>query len=490
MKSHSLLAACALVLFSTLLMKASSADLSPVVGSSHAGFEPGRQAADCGGEPCDAVVRGLLAFFDRRLDGSGGERAGVRRLPHGDRQLPAIASQRRGAVPVAAIAPAVQSQRRRSACSGRSTRMISAPTATVRVTSAIFVRTVWSGSPSRCHRTSGSSIPRPTRPRPRHSSTCGGACPPSTTSPSRGRTTESDGREVRTRRAGTSWTPALTTLQEQALGAFTNHAQVQNVPPQQLLDDLSSFQRVLFTNHRVRALADAVREGAVPLPDPDPSAHPRSSSRARWCSSAPAASATAALGSRRRRRHSSSSRPVIRFHDIATQCPRPVDTATPARFVFAPCPPRLARNARTYEITLSVPTPALRDAPCGNQDSRTSSDPGRALLTGFVGGPSPQDDWNKFDMPGLRGISKTAPYFHNNSAATLEEVVDHYIEFFKRVQATAPPGAPSADRVDGRYQFRPTTEACGTCGISRVPEEALRGQSLHRDAAAVVARNQ
>ena len=69
MRSHSLLAACALVLFSTLLMKASSADLSPVVGSSHAVFEPGRQAADCGGEPCDAVVRGFLAFFDRRLDG-------------------------------------------------------------------------------------------------------------------------------------------------------------------------------------------------------------------------------------------------------------------------------------------------------------------------------------------------------------------------------------------------------------------------------------
>ena len=27
--------------------------------------------ADCGGEPCDAVVRGLRAFFDRELDGLG-----------------------------------------------------------------------------------------------------------------------------------------------------------------------------------------------------------------------------------------------------------------------------------------------------------------------------------------------------------------------------------------------------------------------------------
>jgi cytochrome c peroxidase len=64
---------------------------------------------------------------------------------------------------------------------------------------------------------------------------------------------------------------------------------------------------------------------------------------------------------------------------------------------------------------------------------RTSSDPGRA---------PPTDDWNKFDMPGLRGIAQTAPYFHNNSAATLEDVVDHYIEFFKRVKANAAPGAP------------------------------------------------
>ena len=41
-----------------------------------------------------------------------------------------------------------------------------------------------------------------------------------------------------------------------------------------------------------------------------------------------------------------------RFHDIQVNCPRPVDTVMPARFTFIPCPPRLARNARTYEITL------------------------------------------------------------------------------------------------------------------------------------------
>ena len=41
----------------------------------------------------------------------------------------------------------------------------------------------------------------------------------------------------------------------------------------------------------------------------------------------------------------------------------------------------------------------------------------------------------------LHGISKTAPYFHNNSAATLEDVVIHYEEFYKHLltRLTTPP---------------------------------------------------
>jgi hypothetical protein len=127
-----------------------------------------------------------------------------------------------------------------------------------------------------------------------------------------------------------------------------------------------------------------------------------------------------------------------------------VDTAIPARFTFKPCPTRLARNVRTYLITL----------PDGSISRRTTSDPGRALLTGFVGvGPPARDDWSKFDVPGLRGIAKTAPYFHNNSADTLEEVVDHYNEFFKRVLINAPAGQPlpPAISTDGVNVDRPPT---------------------------------
>jgi cytochrome c peroxidase len=222
-------------------------------------------------------------------------------------------------------------------------------------------------------------------------------------------------------------------LQEQALGALVSHAQIKGPPPQRLLDDLAAFQRTLFTNGRVRALSDAVTAGVVPLPDPDPplsgleQAGKGVFERAcAHCHGGPGQSTTQA--------------PVVRYHDILTQCPRPVDTASPARFNFKPCPERLARNARLYEITL----------PNGSSVRRVSSDPGRALLTGFVGGPPPLDDWNKFDVPGLRGLRHTAPYFHNNSADTLQEVVDHYVEFFKRVRAGAAPGVvPPVASTDG-----------------------------------------
>jgi cytochrome c peroxidase len=224
------------------------------------------------------------------------------------------------------------------------------------------------------------------------------------------------------------------TLQEQALGALLSHAQIHNQPQPRLLDDLSSFQRVLFTNERVRALSAAIDQGVTPLPDADPPLN-ATEQQGKLVFTRSCAQCHGGSG------QSTTQQPVIRFHDIFSQCPRPVDTATPARFNLKPCPPRLARNARTYEITL----------PTGATIRRTSSDPGRALLTGFAGvGPPAQDDWNKLDVPGLRGLRNTAPYFHNNSADTLEEVVDHYIEFFKRIPLIAPPGVvPPVASTDG-----------------------------------------
>src|SRR5439155_4248907 len=78
--------------------------------------------------------------------------------------------------------------------------------------------------------------------------------------------------------------------------------------------------------------------------------------------------------------------------------------------------------ARTYRITLAN----------GTFQFVTTDDPGRLLLTGQPA------DLGVMDPTQLRGISQTAPYFHNNSAATLEEVLDHYDAFFRRVARLNP----------------------------------------------------
>ena len=58
-----------------------------------------------------------------------------------------------------------------------------------------------------------------------------------------------------------------------------------------------------------------------------------------------------------------------------------------------------------------------------------SPDPGRALLTGIADDPT-LEHVNAFKISPLRGIRHTAPYFHDNSAKTLEDVARHYARFF------------------------------------------------------------
>src|SRR6185295_18560344 len=135
------------------------------------------------------------------------------------------------------------------------------------------------------------------------------------------------------------------TLQEQALAALTAHAEIHVAPQHRMLDDLSAFQNVLFSSPRVRALSDAISAGVTPLPDADPPLNELEQAgkvvftrACGQCHGGPGQSTPQA--------------PVIRYHDISTDCPRPVDPAPTPRFVFKPCPASLSRNARTYLIKL------------------------------------------------------------------------------------------------------------------------------------------
>lgn len=209
------------------------------------------------------------------------------------------------------------------------------------------------------------------------------------------------------------------TLQEQARGALFAHAGVSIEPPQRMLDDLAAFQQTLFSSPGVELLANAILSGSPSLPDPDPELNEleqhgkvvfnRSCAQCHGGTLHPSTStADATL---------SGIRTIVRYHNILTACPRPATDG------IAPCPQRLARNARSYRITLAN----------GTFQFVTTSDPGRLLLTGQPG------DLGVMDMTQLRGISKTAPYFHNNSAATLEEVLDHYEALFRRAARLNPP---------------------------------------------------
>jgi cytochrome c peroxidase len=71
--------------------------------------------------------------------------------------------------------------------------------------------------------------------------------------------------------------------------------------------------------------------------------------------------------------------------------------------------------------------------PDGSETDVFSPDPGRALITGVANDFGTFDSLNAFKISILRGVRNTGPYFHDNSAKTLEEVMDHYALFFQIV---------------------------------------------------------
>ncbi len=99
---------------------------------------------------------------------------------------------------------------------------------------------------------------------------------------------------------------------------------------------------------------------------------------------------------------------------------------------FAPFPP-FVRGGRFQTVGVSEMNVAGNPVydfvftnPDGTTTTVSSPDPGRALITGSTDFES----LNAFKIPSLWGVARTAPYFHDNSAKTLEEVVQQYARFF------------------------------------------------------------
>lgn len=178
-----------------------------------------------------------------------------------------------------------------------------------------------------------------------------------------------------------------TSLDDQIRGAIADHFEPGREPRPPEIVSLRLYLSGLFYPQRLRSLLDT----DDPLPKPPGF-------------SIPVESAAAVRGKEVFDRH------CRECHDGETG-DRPASGQTP-RFssVFVS-----ERNL----VSLPILRLEIR-RPDGSFLRTETPDPGRAAITGEV------LDLNAFEVTALRGLKHTAPYFHDNSAATLADVVDHY----------------------------------------------------------------
>jgi cytochrome c peroxidase len=183
-----------------------------------------------------------------------------------------------------------------------------------------------------------------------------------------------------------------TTLRDQAEGAITDHMQPARQPTETELAALAAFETEQFYPLRLRSMRD--RTDPVPKPPGF---------------SIPVSSAAALRG-----------KEVFDDHCRACHDGETMD---------APGLPGARRAATVFVSETNAPGFPLQSVafrqPDGNVLVAVTPDPGRAAITGSL------RDLNSFDIPALRGIKHTAPYFHDNSVSTLGEVIDHYNDHFQ-----------------------------------------------------------
>lgn len=230
-------------------------------------------------------------------------------------------------------------------------------------------------------------------------------------------------------------------LAHQAGGAVDTHDQPGRAPTAREKDDIAFFERQLFSN-------DAVRDFAAGGPAPELPPGVTDSER-------------------RGRTFFIESGPVIDANHrglCATCHSGPMLDTTGQGNPVQPPGERISNNfvsetnmllgnqnpELTYRITLQEPLlapplpfpgppPGSVLIPAGAVITLRSSDPGRILTTGdpcesplacIINAPS-QSTTSFFKIPTLWGVADSAPYFHDNSAADLDDVMDVYQFLFQ-----------------------------------------------------------
>jgi cytochrome c peroxidase len=209
------------------------------------------------------------------------------------------------------------------------------------------------------------------------------------------------------------------TLEAQALGALINHSEITNEPRSKFLEEVATFEREQFSSPSVRRLSEALASGRTPPPTDPPLNLLEQRGKVLFahhcavCHGGPTQTVPLA-----------SLPPGI--HNIHISKPVPPFAAD---LPFAPSP--LTPRLWAFRVPGQADPVVL-----------PSTDPGKALLSGNIA------DLNFFDIPTLYGSSKTAPYFHDNSAATLEDVVLHYQLDFQALRRIIPAVVPWPLRPD------------------------------------------
>jgi cytochrome c peroxidase len=195
------------------------------------------------------------------------------------------------------------------------------------------------------------------------------------------------------------WDGRAATLEDQALGAIRGHAEATETPSAATLTKIADYEKTLFSSNDLRKFANGGAPRALPsgktaseqrgrlffldIPFSPPSLHGFCAS----CHSGPMLDAT--------NQFNPLQPPGLHF-----------STALISELNVRNIPPR----------TFLFPVP-------GGVVPVTTPDPGRGLITGNIA------DANLFKIGTLWNVKNTAPYFHDGSARTLEEVMSQYQTF-------------------------------------------------------------
>ena len=221
------------------------------------------------------------------------------------------------------------------------------------------------------------------------------------------------------------------TLEGQARGAVLGHAQAPAPPTDDQVDLIVEYEksRKFFSSKATRIFA----AGGPPPPLPQGITQAQKRGR-KWFEDAPVGPTLNPATPRKGLCASCHSGPLLNQANGLATLPSLGLIPEGERF----------QSVRVAEINV-MDNPVFQFSfqnPDGTTTVVESPDPGRALVTGNFA-PPPVGQLSQFKIPILRGARKTGPWFHDNSAKTLNDVVQHYSHFFAQISGQAIDGDPA-----------------------------------------------